>query len=119
MTRLARAWCIASFALLPGCGDEGDVRDAVAACQRLAQAACTRSIDCLIQTGAISADERADGYDACYQQGVNLLHCDRATSLGPGYDACMSEVQGIDCKMFENDVLPELPAECQDAIRTE
>jgi hypothetical protein len=77
-------------------------------------------VDCVIQAGEQTEDQRTASNDSCRQQFDPVLECEKSVSVSDNYSACMRDVPSVDCAaavtVFKGSDADILPATCKGVI---
>lgn len=89
-------------------------------CEDFAHAWCSRAVNCLVQLGTLTQANASQNLSECENEALSVLPCSKAVQVSSTYDQCMSEVQSLDCSVWNvsSDKLGSVspPTSCQKII---
>ena len=96
-------WIAAGIGIV-GCGGDdasSDDDEPEHQCEAFASTWCQQSIGCLVNVGTIPETELQLSRDQCTDIAVATIRCKKAVSIGDTYGQCISDIQSMECSMWD------------------
>lgn len=86
-------------------------------CNSLIDQWCSKMLDCYVQNGALTAEQKPDQLSQCKQAAGQGLNCANAVGVTSNYGACQHDISAFPCSNVSTTVAPQLPTNCQGVIQ--
>ena len=106
-------------AAVAGCSDDDPSEDPVKQCNAMVDAYCSNVVDCMVEGGSVTAEDRDATVDECKSSAQEAVDCSRAIGVSESYSACMARLRSPDCDAINEAIEAgnlELPTTCEGVI---